>query len=128
MKIEHLPERYREQAREQLAVKGRVAPASPDVESDTGNAPVAEKKVEGLPTPCGIHFHSLRHRLADSDGLSGKACLDGIVHAGLLPDDKTEYVTEVRFSQEKTKGEEKTIIYIYKAESETGTQSTLELI
>ena len=61
-----------------------------------------------------VHFHSVRKRLADSDGISGKACLDGIVEAGILHDDSPAYVKDVTHSQEKGK-EEYTIITISKA-------------
>lgn len=50
--------------------------------------------------------------MADSDGISGKAAIDALVTEGILVNDTTKYVKEVRFSQEKTKGPEKTIITI----------------
>jgi len=50
-----------------------------------------------------IHLHSRRYRLADPDGISGKAVLDGFVHVGLLQDDRSEYVESVTHSQEKIK-------------------------
>lgn len=59
-----------------------------------------------------IHVHSKRNRLADPDGISCKAVIDGIRKAGLLVDDTAEFVSEVSFSQEKTFGEEETIIVI----------------
>ena len=62
-----------------------------------------------------IHCHSVRKRLADYDGVSVKAALDGIVEAGVLIDDNLETVKEVTQSQEKGK-EEKTIITIKEAE------------
>ena len=82
-----------------------------DLEQNSSNAPLAKEKIKGLDTPCSIHIHSIRKRLADSDGISGKAVIDGIVHAGLLPDDSAKYIKEVSFSQEKGK-EEITIIEI----------------
>lgn len=62
-----------------------------------------------------IHIHSVRKRLADPDGLSGKAVIDGLVKTGVLPDDSLKYVSGVEFSQEKG-SEEKTIITIEAAE------------
>ena len=75
---------------------------------------LAKKEVERLDTPCSIHLHSLRHRLADTDGLSGKAVIDGIVKSGLLADDSSKEIKSVTFSQEKipSSEEEKTIITI----------------
>ena len=56
-----------------------------------------------------ITVHSVRKRLTDSDGVSSKAAIDGIVEAGLLKDDSPKEVKEVRHSQEQG-SEEKTII------------------
>lgn len=58
-----------------------------------------------------IHIHSIRKRLVDPDGISGKAAIDGLVHAGVLEDDSSEFINQVSYSQEKGK-EEKTIITI----------------
>jgi hypothetical protein len=44
---------------------------------------------------------SYRHRLADTDGISAKAAIDGLIHAGVLRNDTPEYVTEVSYSQVK---------------------------
>jgi len=44
---------------------------------------------------------SRRHRLADPDGISGKAAIDGLVSAGILSDDSAKQVAEVRHSQVK---------------------------
>jgi hypothetical protein len=75
---------------------------------------MATKKVTRLDSPCGLHIHSRRHRLADSDGISAKACIDGLVLAGLLEDDSPKYVKWVTYSQEKIskKEDEETIITI----------------
>jgi hypothetical protein len=45
--------------------------------------------------------HGRRHRLTDPSGASDKACIDGLVRAGILRDDSAEYVKEVTHSQEK---------------------------
>ena len=65
------------------------------------DAPMGKEKVKRLDTPCSIHVHSRRYRLADADGISAKAVLDGLVHAGILQDDSPEYVQSVTYSQEK---------------------------
>jgi len=63
---------------------------------------MAKKKDARFNTPVRIRFHSLRHRLADPDGISGKAALDGLVHAGILQDDSVKEIIEpVIHTQEK---------------------------
>ena len=58
-----------------------------------------------------IIIHSFRKRLADPDGISAKAAIDGIVQAGILKDDSAKEVEEVRFKQYKS-NEEKTVIEV----------------
>lgn len=52
-----------------------------------------------------VHFHSVRKRLADIDGISGKAVLDGLVMCNVIPDDSPKFVQEVRHTQEQGKVE-----------------------
>ena len=61
-----------------------------------------------------ITIHSFRHRLADPDGISGKACVDGVVNNGILTNDTTEQISEVRTKQTKVgqSEPEKTVIII----------------
>ena len=87
-----------------------ISPA--DLEPDIGDAPLEPKETKGLDSPVCIHIHSLRKRLADIDGISGKAAIDGLVNAGLLLSDSPKHVKEVTYSQEKTKGPEITEITI----------------
>ena len=86
-----------------------------NMEQNFSNAPLRAEKAERLDTPSRLHIHSRRHRLVDSDGVSAKAAIDGLVHAGLLEDDSAQYVKEVTYSQEKIgKREiEETIITIH---------------
>ncbi len=62
-----------------------------------------------------IKIHSRRKRLADPDGISCKAVLDGLTKAGILVDDSAEFIEEISQSQEKCKKDEveETIISIY---------------
>lgn len=85
-----------------------------DMEQTFGNEPLAAKKTPRLDTRCSLHIHSRRHRLADPDGISCKAAIDGLVLAGVLPDDSAKYVKEITQSQEKisTKEVEETLIII----------------
>ena len=57
------------------------------------------------------YLHHKRKRLADPDGISIKATIDGIVLAGILQDDNAKIINQVSQSQEKCKLEE-TIIDI----------------
>lgn len=65
-----------------------------------------------------ITIHSYRKRLADPDGISGKAAIDGCVKAGLLGDDSPKEVAEVRHRQSQSKTE-RTVIEIEEVEEVT---------
>ena len=94
--------------------KNSAAGSAGNVEQASCYEPVGAQEIPRLDSPCRIHVHSLRHQLADSDGISGKAAIDGLVHAGILEDDSPRYVEEVSYSQEKigTKRQEQTEIII----------------
>jgi hypothetical protein len=83
------------------------------LESNTFDASYGKKPFDPLFERCRIHVHNKRKRLADPKGISDKACIDGIVVSGILPDDRAEYVKDISESQEKSKIEE-TIITIQK--------------
>lgn len=61
-----------------------------------------------------IRITSYRVRLADVDGISGKAALDALVLAGVIANDTTKEVLEVTYPQVKvkSKSEEKTVITV----------------
>jgi hypothetical protein len=97
----------------------RSAPVSlADVERHSRNALPPKARYRQLDRPCRCHIHSKRHRLADPDGVCGKYVLDAIVSAGVLPDDRSPFITEVSHSQEKvpTSEPESTIISFYYAQ------------
>lgn len=74
---------------------------------------LAEKKeVKRLDKRVSIHIESKRHRLADPGGISHKATIDGIVNAGILPDDSTKEIKEIRESQTKIPASEPEITII----------------
>jgi hypothetical protein len=52
--------------------------------------------------------------LCDVDGVSGKALLDGLVHANVIADDSTKEVVEVLFQQTKVKNksDEKVVVTV----------------
>jgi len=92
----------------------RTADSSTNLEQAVCNATLPEDATSRVSAPCSVRFHSVRNRLADIDGLSGKAILDGIVLAGILADDSSKFVKEVSHSQSKgNKAEnEKTVVTI----------------
>jgi len=73
-----------------------------------------KKNDKGSNTRYHIEFHSVRKRLADIDNLSGKAVLDAVVRAGILPDDSPKYVKSITHTQEKGDKNESTTIKIFK--------------
>lgn len=76
--------------------------------------PLGAQKAAGLNPPFDIYVHVIRKRLCDPDGISAKAAIDGLVKAGVLPDDSDRFVKKVSYTQEKAAKdeEEKTIITI----------------
>jgi hypothetical protein len=72
---------------------------------NAGAAPFARASIEIV---------SYRVRLADADGVSAKAAIDGLVMCGVLADDTTKEISEIRQRQVKVKNtdEEKTEIVI----------------
>jgi hypothetical protein len=85
-----------------------------DVELPTSREPVAAGKGAAFDSRVDIEIVSYRSRLADADGISAKAAIDGLVAAGILRDDSAKEVSEVRYRQVKVKNEadEKTEIVI----------------
>ena len=86
------------------------------MESITCNEPLAKEGGQGLDKrifkKCIIRIHSRTNRLADADGRSVKAAIDGLREAGLLEDDNPKFVERVEQSQEITKKAEETILDI----------------
>ena len=86
--------------------------ASPYLEPITCYESMAKKEGERLDKRCNISVFSRTKRLADADGRSCKAVIDGLREAGVLEDDNPKFVKKVEQSQEITKDEEETIIDI----------------
>jgi hypothetical protein len=83
-----------------------------DMERSAGDESISAGKGEAFTAPVNIRVDHYRVRLADPDGLSIKAALDGIVHCGILRDDSAKEITEVRHFQHKVKNweDEETVI------------------
>lgn len=92
----------------------RNSRAIADVEPDTGDAPVAAVESPAFHSRVHIEVVSFRWRLADPDGVSAKAAIDGLVNCGILRDDSAKEVASVSYRQVKvkTREEEKTRIVV----------------
>ena len=84
------------------------------LEPTAGDEPVATRKGSATFARVDLTIVSYRSRLADADGISAKAAIDGLVMCGILADDSTKEIREVRYRQIKVKNvsEEKTEIII----------------
>ena len=85
-----------------------------NVESTVSDEPIRASKVAAFDTRVDLRIVSYRTRLADADGISAKAAIDGLVRAGVISDDSPKEVREVCYTQikVKNKNEEKTVIQI----------------
>ena len=85
-----------------------------NLERTTGDESIRAGKGPAFDTPVSIRIHSYRCRLCDVDGVSGKALLDGLVHANVIADDSTKEVVEVLFKQTKVKNksDEKVVVTV----------------
>jgi hypothetical protein len=85
-----------------------------DMELPASRQSVAACKGAAFDSRVSVEIVSYRVRLADADGISAKAAIDGLVMCGILADDTTKEISEVRYRQVKVKNEadEKTEIVI----------------
>ena len=92
----------------------RVTDKAADVERSACDEPLASSKGAAFNSRVRITVVSYRCRLADADGISAKAAIDGLVHCGILRDDSAKEVGEVCYRQHKVKNEEeeKTLLEI----------------
>ena len=99
MKITDLPHAYQDQIAQQLRTRHRVALPARNVESRPRNVTKGKDEVQEAHQTFDVHFRSIRKRLADPDGLSGKAALDALVDCGVFPDDSAKEIRSVTHSQ-----------------------------
>ena len=85
-----------------------------DLERVVGDESIQASKGPAFDTPVSIRVHSYRSRLADCDGVSGKAAIDALVMCGVIADDSTKEVVEVLFQQTKVKNksDEKVVVTV----------------
>lgn len=95
-------------------IVGGTASNASNLERNLGNESVGAKRPTAFDSPVCITVVSYRTVLADADGVSAKAAIDGLVMAGIIEDDTTVFVHEVRYKQVKvaTKEQEETILEI----------------
>ena len=86
-----------------------------NVEQITRCRKVGKNENKGFDSSVCLRVISCRWKLADTDGISAKAAIDGLVKKGLLKDDSTLYVEEVTHAQIKIRHnqKEKTVIEIW---------------
>lgn len=60
-----------------------------------------KKKGARFNSPVYINVLSVRKRLADRDGISAKAAIDGLRHCGILQNDTTKQIKDIRYPQQK---------------------------
>ena len=93
----------------------RASLSTTNMEQAVSNESLGKKKMPRFDSPVHIHVISYRKRKHDTDGVSAKAVLDGIVRAGILADDSSEQVKSITFESRQAKSEEKTLIEIKEA-------------
>jgi hypothetical protein len=82
-----------------------------DLEPAIGNEPLGTQEVPRFTAPVRIHVHNVRKRYADTDGISIKGIIDGLVNFKILADDSPAFVKEITQTQELGQPEQ-TIITI----------------
>lgn len=96
---------------EYLAHYNRSAVSAADVKPNLSNALDAAPQAVQVDKRFRVRVTSSGRRLADTDGNSAKAVLDGITAAGVWRDDSSTFVEEISFTQ-KVGEEDQTIIEI----------------
>lgn len=119
MKIEDLPERYRQQAERQLNPARGIPRPPANMEPNPGHAPLAPQAPARPDGPVVIRIVEHRHRLTDYGGSSEKYLVDAIVSAGVLPDDRLAFVKRIEKEQIKVSKDvaEQTIVEIFSADN-----------
>lgn len=88
---------------------------APAVESALSGQPLATNENPAFRSRVSVTIYSYRARTCDPDGVSGKAAIDALVHCGVLSDDTTKEVAEIRYPapiKVKNTEDEKTVIVI----------------
>jgi len=91
--------------------------AAADVEPDTEHGPRGAHGDEAAYPRVRLTVRSYRARLADPDGISVKAAIDGLVEAGVIKDDNAGVVVGLTIEQVKgPRADERTVIVVESVE------------
>ena len=91
--------------------------AAADLEPDTGDGSGRAYGHEAAYPRVRLTVRSYRARLCDPDGISVKAAIDGLVEAGVIPDDSAAVVAGLTVEQVKCpRAEERTVIVVESVE------------
>jgi len=106
-------EQYRAYLRTGIA-PGNGHPAVPAADAKPARRakPAKKNAAEEVHPRYRIDVHHRSRRLADATGRSHKACVDGIVRGGILPDDGPQYLEEIRETRRQGSRDE-TIIEVW---------------
>ena len=88
----------------------RVAVSASHVEPSATGEALHQDEYPSFNTPVNIKVISYRKYKHDTDGVSVKAVLDGLVAVGILAGDTSEHVKEVTFESRKSKDESTLIV------------------
>lgn len=113
IKINDLPEHVQAQIKKKISDEANTTVPSSNMEPITSNELATKNEIKTLDTRCSISVHSRRKRLTDPGGISSKAVIDGLTNSGVIKDDSAIFVSEIKETQEKVKGEEETIVEIW---------------
>lgn len=110
-----VPKAVYDECRRQLRIlNNKNTNSSPDLERGLSHELLAKSKNAAFNTPVCIRIHSIRKHLADADGISAKAAIDGLRYCGILSDDTTAQVAEIGYTQETARSgaDEATVLTI----------------
>lgn len=112
------PSNFRKHHGRRVGHDNRRADTLPNVERASSDEPIPKSTPAAFDSQVRVRIDTFRTRLADADGISAKAILDGLVYCGVLRGDSLEEISEpVEIYQHKVKNqsEEKTEIRLRKA-------------
>jgi hypothetical protein len=75
------------------------------VEQNPCNEQVQPHETAAFDSPVNLEIVHYRQRQTDVDGCSAKAAIDGIVAAGILPDDSAKWIQQIKTSVVQSKVE-----------------------
>lgn len=105
--------KWRDMSEKQKAlIQDKFTVSSTNNKQNIGNELATKDEVTPFDTPVYIVYRNIRKRKVDADTSFTKWVTDGLVLAGILKDDSSEFIQEIR-SKEEVGEQEKTIVEIY---------------